>query len=138
MQACHLAIMLSITATQIYVCSWIIQGGGRYLALGRNFNFATKWEKILWRSSGLSVWGLLCVYGSTEMAICYREGYAKPGLESGRAYKMRWPHCLMFLIPATLYAMARLGLIVVALSSMTSLPSEVFQDVQWTSLLPHI
>ncbi|XTI88205.1 hypothetical protein V2W45_1394843 [Cenococcum geophilum] len=72
------------------------------------------------------------------MAICYQEGYTKPSLKSGRAYKMRWPHYLMFLIPATLYAMARLRLIIIALSSMTSLPSKVFQDVQWTSLLPHI
>jgi len=106
--------------------------------LGWHFSFATRWEELVWRSSGLGVWGLLCVYGSTEMAMCYREGYARPGLESGRAYKMRWPYCLLFFIPATLYAMARLGLIVVALSSMVSLPSEAFQDVQWISVIPHI
>jgi hypothetical protein len=106
--------------------------------LGWNFDFAWRWQKILWRSSGFGVWGLLCVYGTTEMAICYREGYQKPGLDSGGAYKMRWPHCLMFFVPATLYAMARLGLIVVALSSMGSLPSEAFRDIQWAAVLPHI
>ncbi|KAK5723957.1 hypothetical protein LTR17_013799 [Elasticomyces elasticus] len=106
--------------------------------LGWTFNFAARWEQNLWRSSCIVVWILLCVYGTTEMAICYKEKYRVPGLESGRAYKMRWPHCLMFFVPATLYFIARMGLLVVAISSLASLPSAVYQEVQWTSMVPHI
>lgn len=106
--------------------------------LGWNFDFATIWQRDLWRSSCLVVWISLCVYGSTEMALCYKDKYLVPGLESGRAYKMRWPYCLMFFIPATVYSLARVGLLVIAISTLTSLPSAAYQDVQWIAMLPHI
>ncbi|KAK5172746.1 uncharacterized protein LTR77_002866 [Saxophila tyrrhenica] len=105
---------------------------------GWPFEFATRWEQALWRGGCIGVWVLLCLYGSTEMAVCYRENYEVPGLESGKGYKMRWPHCLLFFVPATLYFMARVGLLVVTMSSLASLPEGAYQTVQWSDLLPHL
>ena len=106
--------------------------------LGWNYEFATGWERWLWRGSCLAIWGLLAVYGTTEVVICYREGYAYMGLESALAYKMRWPLCLWFFIPATLYSIARVCLLIEAIICMRSLPAAAFDDVQWSALLPHL
>ena len=105
--------------------------------LGWNYEFATSWEQWFWRGSCLAIWALLAVYGSTEVYICYREGYVNLGLETAGAYKMKWPVCLWFFVPAMLYSFARICLLIEALICLRSLPAAAFEDVQWSAFFPH-
>ncbi|CAG5184804.1 uncharacterized protein ALTATR162_LOCUS11090 [Alternaria atra] len=105
---------------------------------GWNFSFETNWEAWLWRGNCLVMWGLLATYGTTEVVACCNEKFQKLGMDTLGGYKMRWPACLWFIIPASLYAMARLALLFEVLYSMRSLPSDAFVEVKWSSFIPHI
>jgi hypothetical protein len=105
---------------------------------GWNFSFETNWETWLWRGNCLVMWGLLATYGTTEVVACCNEKFQHLGMDTMGGYKMRWPACLWFIIPASIYAMARLALLFEVLYSMRSLPSDAFVDVKWSSFIPHI
>lgn len=103
-----------------------------------HFHFATRAELIIWRTNCCVMWSLLAAYGSAEVFICWREGYQKLGMDTAGGYKSRWPANLWFFIPATIYFCARLLLIVGVFVNLRSLPQEAFQQIQWTTVLPHI
>lgn len=106
--------------------------------LGWNFSFETHWEAWLWRGNCLVMWGLLATYGTTEVVACCVENFQNLGMDTMGGYKMRWPACLWFLVPAFMYMMARSCLIFEVLYSMRSLPHDAFVQVQWSALVPHI
>ena len=103
-----------------------------------NFAFATKAEAVIWRTNCCIMWALLAVYGTAEVIICSTENYQKSGLDTGGGYKLRWPACLWFFVPATIYFCARLVLIVAIFVNLRSLPERTFVQAQWTAVLPHI
>ena len=103
-----------------------------------HFHFSTAVELTIWRVNCCAMWSLLCLYGSAEVYICWKEGYQKLGMDTGGGYKMRWPACLWFFVPAGLYFAARLILIIGVLVNLRSLPEQAFREVQWTTVLPHI
>ena len=103
-----------------------------------HFAFATKAELLLWRTNCCVMWALLAAYGSAEVSICYRERYQRMGMDTGGAYKLRWPACLWFHIPAGIYFTARASLTVGVFVNLRNLPKEAFFQGQWTSVLPHI
>ena len=103
-----------------------------------HFAFATKAELIIWRINCCIMWSLLAVYGSAEVFMCWREGYKKLGMDTAGGYKLRWPACLWFFIPAGTYSIARLVLTVGVFVNLRSLPKDAFVQVQWTTVLPHI
>ncbi|CAA9957302.1 hypothetical protein PTMSG1_00910 [Pyrenophora teres f. maculata] len=105
---------------------------------GWNFSFETDWELWLWRGNCLLMWGLLATYGTTEVVACCHEKFQNLGMNTMGGYKTRWPACLWFIIPASLYTMARLALLFEVFYSMRSLPSEAFVEVKWSSFIPHI
>jgi hypothetical protein len=105
---------------------------------GWNFSFETYWEAWLWRGNCLVMWGLLATYGTTEVVACCLERFQNLGMDTMGGYKMRWPACLWFIVPASLYAIARLALLFEVLYSMRSLPSGAFVEVKWSSFIPHI
>lgn len=105
---------------------------------GWNFSFETPWEMWLWRGNCLIMWGLLATYGTTEVVACCIENFENLGMDTMGAYKMRWPACLWFIVPASFYALARLALLFEVLYSMRSLPSDAFLQVEWSTLIPHI
>lgn len=105
---------------------------------GWNFSFPTSWEAIFWRSNCLIMWGLLAIYGTTEVAICWWENYENLGLDTLGGYKLKWPACLCFFVPAGLYMGTRLCLIAEAVMSLRSLPEGAFAAVDWSAVLPHI
>lgn len=84
------------------------------------------------------MWGLLATYGTTEVVACCHEKFQNLGMDTMGGYKMRWPASLWFIIPASLYAMARLALLFEVLYSMRSLPADAFLEVKWSSFIPHI
>jgi hypothetical protein len=103
-----------------------------------HFAFSTYVELVLWRVSCCVMWVLLAGYGSAEVYICWREGYQKLGMDTAGAYKMRWPACLWFLIPAWLYFLARVAVTVQVFINLRALPPDAFRQVQWTTVIPHI
>lgn len=105
---------------------------------GWNFHFSTSWESTLWRANTLIMSSLLCVYGTFEVLICWKEGYRKLGLDTCRAYKRRWPWCLFFFVPAFLYLCTRLIIIFESLWSLRALPKGAFATVSWSEYFPHI
>ena len=103
-----------------------------------NFPFPTHIELWIWRSNCILMWALLAIYGTSEVIICSREKYENMGLDTCGGYKLRWPRCLWFFVPAGTYLLARICLIVVVFTSMRALPTEAFIDVKWAELLPHV
>ena len=103
-----------------------------------HYTFPTHIELVLWRVNCCLMWLLLAVYGSAEVYICWREQYSKLGMETAGAYKMRWPDCLWFLIPAWMYSIARFAVTAQVFLSMRGLPTEAYRQVEWTLLFPHI
>ena len=77
----------------------------------------------------------LFVHGVSE-AIAHRN--ERQGFLYVEGYKIRWPLSVFFFVPATLYFLARLVLVGVAVSSLRSLPLDSYVDVQWSSFIPHI
>ncbi|KAI1261617.1 hypothetical protein F5Y18DRAFT_195536 [Xylariaceae sp. FL1019] len=103
-----------------------------------NFQFPSDWERDLWRYNCCVMWGLLAVYGTAEVVVCWKEGYRNLGLDTLGAYKRRFPDCLWFFVPAALYIATRLIIIFESLWSLRQLPSGVFQTVEWAEFIPHI
>ncbi|KAK5948824.1 hypothetical protein OHC33_010075 [Knufia fluminis] len=103
-----------------------------------HFHFATLTEQWIWRANCILMCGLLAVYGTAEVVICCRENYSKLGLDTAGGYKLRFPAGLWFFIPGSMYFMARLLLIGAVFAGMRALPRGAFQEVQWTTFLPHI
>jgi hypothetical protein len=84
------------------------------------------------------MWSLLAVYGTVEVVVCCKEGYANLGMDTMGGYKMRWPAVLWFLGPAGMYVAARMCLVFEVVVSMRALPRGAFVEVQWSALVPHI
>jgi hypothetical protein len=105
---------------------------------GWNFSFDTHWEMWLWRGNCLVMWGMLATYGAMEVVACCVENFENLGMDTMGAYKMRSPACLWFIVPTSLYGLARLALLFEVLYSMRSLPSDAFLQVEWSTLIPHI
>lgn len=102
-----------------------------------NFSFETEWELWLWRANCLLMWALLFTYGTTEVIACYLENYQNLGMDTIGGYKLRWPACLWFVVPAALYVVTRACLIFEVWYVMRSLPPDAFIQVQWTAVIPH-
>lgn len=99
-----------------------------------HFPFATDAEAIIWRTNCCIMWGLLAGYGTAEVIICCMENYQNLGMDTANGYKLRWPVCLWFLVPAFTYFCARVVLIVGVFVNLRSLPEEAFVQVQWSSV----
>jgi hypothetical protein len=104
-----------------------------------NADFPTSWEVVFWRANCLLMWVLLAVYGTIEVVvICWKEKCTNLGLDTLGGYKRRWPACLWFIVPATLYGLSSIGLIAESIWSLRALPEDAFKTVQWTDYFPHL
>ncbi|KAJ5730015.1 uncharacterized protein N7483_004523 [Penicillium malachiteum] len=99
-----------------------------------HFDFATDAEVIIWRINCCIMWVLLATYGTAEVIICSREKYQNLGLDTAGGYKLKWPTCLWFFIPAITYFCARLVLIVGVFVNLRSLPERAYLEVQWPDI----
>ena len=103
-----------------------------------NAEFPTDWERTLWRASCLAIWALLAVYGSAEVVACWREDCKNLGLDTLGGYKRRFPACLWFFVPASLYVGARIFILFESAWCMRSMPPDVFVTVSWAEYIPHM
>ena len=101
-------------------------------------SFPTYWEQIFWRVNCLAMWGLLAIYGCSEVVICWREDYENLGLDTFGAYKRRFPACLWFFVPGFMYFGTRICILFESVWCMRSLPADAFITVSWAEYIPHI
>ena len=104
---------------------------------GWNFDFPSKAEQILWRTCCVTAEASLGAHGAHEIqqyffSPNYRE---RPYIQDA---KVTWPSNLLFILPAGLYFVARMTLLVGVFISMRSLPPDAFVSVQWTAFIPHL
>lgn len=99
-----------------------------------HFPFATHAEAIIWRVNCCIMWVLLAAYGTAEVIICCSEKNQSLGMDTAGGYKLRWPACLWFFLPAIAYFCARLVLIVQVFVNLRSLPEDAFVQFQWAIL----
>jgi hypothetical protein len=99
-----------------------------------HFAFPTRQEQLIWRATCLITESSLFLHGIAE-------AWAHRGLKSFlyiEGYKIKWPHMLVFVLPACLYFCARMLLISIAISTLRSLPRKCYLNVQWLEFLPHM
>lgn len=99
-----------------------------------HFPFATLVEAIIWRVNCCVMWVLLAAYGTAEVIICYTEKNQSLGMDTAGGYKLRWPACLWFFLPALAYFCARLVLTVQVFLNLRSLPQDAFVQFEWAIL----
>lgn len=106
--------------------------------IGWNFDFPTPVEKLLWRWTCISMGTVLGTGCAIEAGAIIWDNYTTSGLTTLKGYKLKWPTNLLFFVPGFLYFTARFIVIVEVVISLRSLPAGCFQNVDWTSILPHI
>ena len=100
--------------------------------------FPTPLESSLWRASCVAIWLLLALYGGAEVFICWKEGCRNLGLDTLGGYKRRFPACLWFFVPTSLYVVARLFILFESVWCLRTMPAEVYVTVSWSESFPHI
>ncbi|TFK59411.1 hypothetical protein BDN72DRAFT_865170 [Pluteus cervinus] len=108
-----------------------------------NSNFPTHVELLLWRSSSLVVLvipflvGLLgIILGDWDFNPKGNRGFGKWGAVATAILKpIQW---VLYILGPILYILARVSLIVQAFISLRDLQPKVFQNVSWTSYIPHL
>lgn len=102
--------------------------------LAWNYDFLTNFERILWRTSSLTV------VGSSSMIFI---GFFIVKFDT-ITFSPRFAHASDFLVKCgtlvipVVYALSRLSLLVQAVVSLRDLPSSALDTVEWTRLIPHI
>jgi hypothetical protein len=109
---------------------------------GWDFEFPSYGEHILWKVCSLAIscipliWLLFIVFYTwqSKFKLSTAWGRIAHGLLG-----LVWAALLPFgLVGVPVYMLARLGLLIGAFIALRAVPDGVFEDVQWTLLLPHI
>ena len=150
------------TVSDVAVCFFVIVFYGAIHMFGWNLAFPTRTEKILWRATALvalcSIW-VLCVWevvwgifrSAYLLHLNKREKTVK-SIYHNWANKMEqlpihdkdfdkrvvtYGHMVVLGPIAALYLVSRLYILAEALASLRALPSGCFQNVYWTTFVPH-
>jgi hypothetical protein len=100
-----------------------------------HFAFPTRAEQILWWTA--------CVLGQATLSFhgLLEANYYRPSRNHSfylAGYKTRWPRSLFFIVPSSLYLVARFLTIAVAISSLRALPESSYASVRWAAVMPHV
>ena len=105
--------------------------------LAWHFTFPSHIEKIIWRASSLCVVST-CALTFISVFIYYPfNGLMARMYDPIRLFGNTIVFVLVFLIPV-IYPLARVTLLILAVSSLRSLPPSAFDTVRWIELIPHI
>ena len=104
-----------------------------------NFEFPSHVEQIMWRTASLTLVGI-CLSIIVGTPIWNWDDSHLVRAEGGSTTQRRWElyERTIELIPAVIYPIARLTLLVLALLSLRHLPDSALQTVTWTKFIPHI
>lgn len=103
-----------------------------------SFSFPSDIEKVLWRISSLVITCVPAFYLSLFgiLSLGFRFGF--PHLPSWLESLLKKVFLMTLILCALLYLAARFMLLTQPFISLRSLPKEAYQQVYWTTLLPHL
>lgn len=107
-----------------------------------NFGFQTQTEQILWRVSSLALVGacLSIIVGSPLYGFLFtkwKDAHYRHHPQKSSRYWAIWKRPLETSL-ATIYPLARVALLLLALLSLRNLPDSALETVTWTKIIPHI
>lgn len=110
---------------------------GTVHCLAWNFHFASHMEMIIWRYASLGVVGacVMCFTGAHSWARIVTLQSHVGSVIGGFIDVMSM---LIFALTPLVYAVARMTLLVLAVTSLRLLPPSAYNIVQFTQLVPHI
>ena len=131
---------------RLAVPCWLLTVG--YAAIhvaGWNYSFPTMVELYIWRSSSLTMLIVLFLWGLVEV-LSVKPGFdftmtllgiwEKPSTKT--TFLRNWAVDGPATVCATMYFVARTALIVEMFASMRLMRSSVYEQVQWTTFVPHV
>lgn len=107
---------------------------GAIHCLAWNFGFPSHFEKIMWRTASLGI------VGSCSMTLVGVTIW-KPFSFIVRHFLTNWARLIIVAVKASVsltYSVARITLLVLAVTSLRNLPPSALNTVDWTELVPHI
>lgn len=117
-------------------------GGLHCLAWG--FAFPSNAERVVWRAAALAIVGLslAVIAGAWAYELAYNQ-YWNPGAGVGMERTKRYFIGMLLLkklagVPCVLYPLARVVLLIIALTSLRNLPESALRTVEWTRVIPHV
>lgn len=105
---------------------------GAVHCLAWHFSFPSHTERILWRTASLGVIGSCA---GTLFAAMVFDDYADKGTFR---FIATWIGVVLCALATLLYPVFRITLLVLALTSLRSLPPSAFDTVDWVDFVPHI
>jgi hypothetical protein len=114
----------------IYARSIVTMAFGGVHTIAWSFSFPSHAEQILWRISSIAITGIPLAFASIRYMVVIR--------------KLKLHYSIEFILGSTamllvyLYAITRLILLVLSLTTLRSLPPSAFETVRWTTFFPHI
>jgi len=99
-----------------------------------NSDFPSLVEKVLWRTSSLTVVGMSLMFCVGSSIISLKRITYLPQFAHISGFLIKFGS---FVIPL-LYSLSRLSLLVQAIVSLRNLPPSAFDTVEWTRFIPHI
>jgi len=94
------------------------------------YTFPTYQEQVLWCTSAIIVMCIPCL-GFVIAFVLFRSRIGRRGAESIE-------FTLIFRVGLVLYAAARILLLILMFTTLRDLPSNAYEVVSWTSLMPHL
>lgn len=110
---------------------------GAIHCLAWNFHFASHIELIIWRFASFGVVGA-CVMSFTGAHTWTRIAGLQSHVGSVLGGFIEVLSMLIFTLTPLVYALARMTLLVLAVTSLRALPPSAYDVVQFTQLVPHI
>lgn len=107
---------------------------GAIHCLAWNFGFPSHFEKIMWRTASLGI------VGSCSMTLVGVTIW-KPFSFIVRHFLTNWARLIIVTVKASVsltYSVARITLLVLAVTSLRNLPPSAFNTIDWIELVPHI
>jgi len=98
-----------------------------------SFHFPSRTEQMFWRISSIVIVSTPTFY---TLLLLLKVVFSSHWVSLHSLPK--WVRALLLTFSLTLYVLARVTLLVLAVTSLRSLPSGAYQTVNWTTYIPHV
>ena len=122
----------------IYAASGIAALFGAIHCIGWTFKFPSHAEQLLWRTSSIAITCLPLASRPIYLTIIWLGNYQRNGVLGWVAKFLGLSTFIATILSSIIYIIARVTLLILALTSLHSLPAEAYQTVHWTTFIPHI
>jgi len=129
-----------------HVCAIFVAGlfamiFGAVHCIAWSFEFPTPTEQLLWRISSLAITCLpVLILAMHWLGFSFED--LPQTLMTKDSSLVKWLSAVVlvvvYILLSTLYVLARVALLVMAFTSLRSLPPDAYRTVHWTNFIPHI